>query len=465
MKQAVMLAQEHSISSMVNRNLFASAWWQYRSYRADRLPSLNLSAGLGNVERAIVPLSDANTGAVNYREIFTLSNDLSLYIQQKISATGGTVSLRSSLQRFDQFSPDNLTWNSRPITLTYMQPLFGYNAFKWSRRVEPHNFERAKLEYLENMESVTIVTVGYFWELALAELDRTIAAENYENSRRLYRIAGERYRIGSLGRDEVLQMELRVLTDSLAINTSLIDYTSARNRLASFIGAREETDLALSIDYTLPNITMDHDRVLSTALRNSSFETAQRVALLEAEREIARAKADRGIDVGFNARFGLSQSDRTFPRAYSHLRDEEVAGFTVSIPILDWGVGRGRVRMAQAAAATVQYRQEQARVDHEQEIFVRVMEFNALGRQCEVSRRAGEIADERFALSVESFTRGALSVTELGVAQSDRDRARREYISNLRDYWNAYFTLRRLTLYDYLSGTDIGAEFDRLIER
>ncbi|MDR1671774.1 MAG: TolC family protein [Alistipes sp.] len=469
MKETILLAQEQSISSMVNRNIFAAAYWNHRSYKADRLPSLNLSAGLVNVERSIMPLQDATTGAVNYRGVFTLRNDVSMFIRQKISATGGTLSLASSVQRFDQFNPDNLTWYSQPITLSYMQPLFGYNAYKWSKRIEPHNFERAKLEYLENMENVSITAVGYFWGVAMARLNRDIAAGNYENSKRLYRIAEERYKIGSIGRDEVLQMELRVLNDSLAINSSQITYTSQRNRLASFIGLREDVDVELDIDYELPGIELDYDRVLATALENSSFELNQRIELLEAERAIAQARANRGIDVSFNARFGLSQSGESFSRAYSHLRSQQVAGFSVGIPILDWGVGRGRVKMAESTAATIRYRQEQARIDFEQDILVRVMEFNARGMQCEVSRRAAGIADERFSLSVENFTRGTLSVTELNTAQTDRDNAHREYLANMGEYWTAYFALRRLSLFDWLSGTDIGAafgktEYDKLIE-
>jgi outer membrane protein TolC len=462
MERVIEMAQEQSIAGMVNRNVFAAAYWNYRSYRADRLPSLHLQAGLANVDRSIVALQDAATGEINYRDVYTLSNDLSLYVQQKIAATGGTLSLSSSLRRLDQFRPDNLTYYSQPISLSYMQPLFGYNSFKWSARIEPHVFERAKVEYIEAMESVTVQAVGYFWGLAMAKLNLDIAEGNHEDSRRLYRIAGERHKIGSIGRDEVLQMELRVLNDSLAIDASRIEYTSARNRLASFIGIREETLIELDIDYSLPGIRMEYERVLASALENSSFEIGRTIALLEADRAVAQARANRGIDVGFNARFGLSQSGDSFSKAYAHLRDQQVAGFSVGIPILDWGVGRGRVQMARSQAETVKYQQEQARIDFEQDLFVRVMEFNARGAQCEVSRRADDIASERFELSVENFTRGTLSVTELNTAQAEKDAARRSYIDNLSRYWSNYFDLRRISLYDYISQTDIGAEFDKI---
>ncbi len=465
MAQTIKMAQEQSISRMVNENVFASAYFQYRSYRADRLPSLNLAANILNIDRSIMPLQDAGTGAINFRNVFTLGNDMSLYLRQKISATGGELQLSSSLRRLDQFAPDNLTWYSQPITLTYMQPLFGYNSYKWAKRIEPHNFERAKLEYIEAMESVTIVAVDYFWGLAMARLNRDIDTGKYENSKQLYRIAEERYKIGSIKRDEVLQLELRVLNDSLAINTSHIAYTYQKNRLASYIGLREDADFELEIDYTLPGLELDYDRVLAASLKNSSYELSRKIELLEAERAIAQAKAGRGIDVSFNARFGLSQSDQNLSKAYSHLSDQQVAGFSVSIPILDWGVGRGHVRMAQAVAETVRYRQEIARIDFEHDILVKVMEFNTRGTQCEVSRRAEGIADERFALSVDNFKRGTLSVTELNTAQADKDNARRDYITKLGDYWISYYTLRRLSLHDWLSGVDISAQFDKIIER
>lgn len=459
MDGAIKLAQESSIQSMVNRNVFAAAYWQHRSYKASRLPSLNLQASLLNVDRSIVPLQNYDTGAWSYRPVFTLSNDMSMFLQQRISATGGTVSLMSSLRRFDQFNPDDLTWYSQPITLQYTQPLFGYNSYKWDKRIEPHAYQRARLEYVENMESVTINAAAYFWNLVMARLDREIAADNYQNSRRLYRIAEERHKLGSVKRDEVLQLELRVLNDSLAINTAGIAYTTQKNRLASFLGLREDAGIEPEIEYDLPAIALDYEQVMATALRNSSLELRQRIELLEAERSVAQARANRGVDVSFNARFGMSQSGESVSRAYSHLRDQQVAGFSVSVPILDWGMGRGRVRMAQSAAETVRYRHEQAMVDFRQDVLMRVMEFNAQRGQCEASRRAEVIAGERFDLSVDNFTRGTLSVTELNTAQSEKDAARRTYISNLREYWDSYFNLRKISLYDYLSGTDIGAAF------
>lgn len=52
----------------------------------------------------------------------------------------------------------------------------------------------------------------------------------------------------------------------------------------------------------------------------------------------------------------------------------------------------------------------------------------------------------------------------MNTAQTEKDQANQTYVSALADFWNDYYSLRRKTLYDFLSHTDINAEFDKLIK-
>ena len=119
MQQVVELAQENSITSMSNRNNFAASYWSFRSYRAQLLPSLSLSAGLFNFNRSLVQLQDYNTGAISYRANYNMNNDVGLNFRQNIPWTGGTVQLSTSLQRLDQYSPARMTtYYAQPIYLS-----------------------------------------------------------------------------------------------------------------------------------------------------------------------------------------------------------------------------------------------------------------------------------------------------------------------------------------------------------
>jgi outer membrane protein TolC len=465
MEDVISMAQEKSISSMVSKNIFAAAYWQYRSYRAQRLPSMNLNTGIGQFNRSLVVLQDAATGSFAYRENYALENNVSLSLNQNITATGGILSLYSSLNRLDQFRPERYITNyTQPLTISYIQPLWQFNAFKWDKKIEPKNFEYAKREYLENMESTTITAVSYFWNFALSQLNYEMSKKNYEQSKTLYRIATERFRLGAINKDVLLQLQLNMLNDSLNINSSHITLTSNRNKLCSYIGYTEDTDIELQINYKLPDIFLDYNKVLANAKENSSFMFSQEIAILEAEKAVAQAKGNRGFTASFNARFGMSKSDEQLRRAYGNLRDQEIVGLTLSLPVFDWGMGKGQVKMAESQAKTIRNRQEQAMIDYEQAIILLVMQFNNQRNQCEISNRANEIANENYELSVKNFSRGTISVTDLNVAQSSKDEAFRTYINNLSNYWNYYFNIRKKTLYDYIYNTNITAEFDKLVK-
>ena len=103
--EAIYAAQTQSIAAMVAKYTFLSSYWSYRSYRASRLPSLNLTGEVLSFDRSLRLLQDHDTGEMRYMENYNLQNTLGLSIKQNIALTGGTLRLYSSLNRLDQFAP------------------------------------------------------------------------------------------------------------------------------------------------------------------------------------------------------------------------------------------------------------------------------------------------------------------------------------------------------------------------
>jgi len=465
MEQVVQLAQENSISAMTGRNAFAAQYWSYRSYRAELLPSLNLSAGLAQFNRSLVSLQDYNTGTISYRANYNLSNDATLYVSQNIPWTGGTLSLSTSMSRLDQYSPSRLTtYYIQPVYLSYMQSLWGYNRFKFDRESQPRQYEAAKREYLETMEQVSQTAISYFWNYAAARESHERTLRSFDESKRLFQAAQSRFAMGTITRDQLLQVEVSMLNDSLAVHTSTVSLRSAQNRLCSYIGYQEDTPLTLTVSYEVPDLELSYDEVLERALENSSFRLDQEIQSIEADRNVAQAKASRGVTASVNARFGMSGAADRMSDAVTALQDQEVVGISLGIPLVDWGLGRGRVRMAQAQAETTRGRLQQSMVDYRQDLQTQVMQFNGQKLQCEISRRASELAEDSYSLALQNFGSGSMTMTQLDQLKQKRDAALSTYISNVASYWNYYFGLRCATLYDWITGTDISAEFDKLVE-
>lgn len=465
MSDVVRLSQENSISALTNRNSFGVSYWSYRSYQAGLRPSVSINAGLGQFNRSLVALQDFNTGEIGYRANYNMSNDATLSVSQNIALTGGTLSLASSLSRLDQYGQTRLgNWYVQPVYLSYLQSLWGYNGFKWSRKTEPERYEKAKREYLENMEDVSRYAVRLFWNCIAARENWTRAVGSYEESSSLYKVAKSRYQMGTMTLDNLLQLELRVLNDSLAMGNASVALRTAENSICSYIGLNEDTSIELVDNYEIPVMELDFHDVLERALENSSFRLGQELAAIEADQSVAQAKAAKGIQASLNARFGLTSTAEKLSGTNVSLQDQEIVGVSVSIPILDWGMAAGRLKMARAQAETVRLQQEQQMWNFRQDIMSMVMQFNEQQSRCSISKRAADVALESYKKAVTQFSHGRISVIELNQYRAVSDNAQSEYVSQVAAFWNGYFEIRAATLYDYLSGTDISAEFDRLVE-
>lgn len=465
MDRAIYLAHNNSIQSMIARNVFLGDYWNFRAFKASELPSLNFRADIAEFDRSQRPLQNYETGEINYRANYNMYNTGSISIDQNIFSTGGQLSLYSSLSRLDQWKPSKeKTYYTQPVTLSYIQPLWTYNSFKWDKKIEPERYEKSKKEYLEAMESVTITAVSLFYDMLTYKMNYDLAVSNYKNTISMYNIASQRIQIGSVKKAELLQLELRMLNDSLSINTYENDYESKKIMLKSFLGLDEKTDIELIVPGDAPDIVLDHDLVLNKALENSSFVIDQKVNQLESEREVARAKGNRGISAQITSRFGLSNNDEKLKKAYGNLKDQEVVKLSLSVPIMDWGMGKGRVKVAKANLETTQNRIDQAMIDYRQEILIDVMKFNSQRAQCEIAKRASSIAEERYDITMANFANGTISVMELNTAQSEKDQAVKSYIDELYKFWKSYYTLRKVSLYDFINKKDISAEFDNLVK-
>ena len=150
---------------------------------------------------------------------------------------------------------------------------------------------------------------------------------------------------------------------------------------------------------------MEYDFVLNKALQNSSHNVSLKIKELNSEESVAQAKADRGIQVELRANLGFSQTGDDLQGVYSRLKDREVVGLSLSMPIYDWGMSRGRVKMAEAEARLARTELEQEETKFQQDIRIKVMQFNNQARQCNISAKALQVAEERYDITTKNVSR------------------------------------------------------------
>jgi outer membrane protein TolC len=310
---------------------------------------------------------------------------------------------------------------------------------------------------------VALRAVNLFFDLALAQVNLEIAHLNYSNTDTLYRIAQGRYNIGTIPENQLLQMELSYLNAGTALNEATLDLEVRKFRLRSFLGYNETVDIELELDPRVPVFRPDLGKAIHEALDNNPEILQFERQLIEADRDVARARSEMGFNADLFAVYGLSGRDPQLSEAYRDPQVSQRLQIGLNIPLVDWGLGRGRHRMAQSSQEVVRTQIEQARIDFEQNVYLEVMQFTMQYDQLDIALKADTIAQKRFDVTRERFLIGRIDVRDLNDAIREQDIARRGYISALRNYWQNYYNLRRLTLYDFQRDVKLTEEFDELI--
>lgn len=461
---AITLAQERSFDAQMARFSFLGSYWTYRSYRAELLPSVTLSGSLLGYDRSVTTVRNYEDGHISYVDNNSLTNSLTLSISQNIAATGGTVSLQSYLNRLDQFSYDQTTYNSQPLRLRYDQPLRTYNSLKWRGKTEPVSYEKAKRQYLESMQGIAVTVTSLYFSVLSAQSDYKQAQATAEERGRLFEQTKRRFEIGTMTRSDLLQLELSAINARVAVKRCKLALDNARFRLFTYLQVVQSDDVELVAPDNVIDNMLSEDEVMQRALEASTHPLAQQLSLIESQRNLAQAKSQRGVQLSLHGELGLYKTSDNIGDAYRRLQDNEIVGLTLSVPIFDWGVSKGRVRVAKANLDMVKTQIEQNLLEYRQEIRNLVIQFNLQYEQCLDAARAEEIANERYSLTLQRFEAGGVTVTELNTALQEKESARSQYISNLHTYWSDYYSIQRHTLWDYINNREITTDFNRIVK-
>jgi len=472
LEDVIELAQTQSLNALIARQTFRSSYYSYMNYRATLLPRLTLRTNPTSYDQSIQTVVSVNDrGEVIYRESRSqsFSSTAGLALTQNIGFTGGTISLGSDFSRrhnflLDDDRPDKTTFTTTPVSLSLSQPLNGYNEFRWSREIDPLRFEQAKLNYIITMEGVASLAVTRFFALASALLSREIELMNLENNRQLYRLASGRYESGLIAEDALLQVQMRYLRAELALSDAEIQIQAARNNLRTFLGFREDVDIELVVNPDVPIFKVDFNEVLHFAMTRNPDIIAWQLQLLNAQRNLAQIRSQTGITVDLNASFGMNKTAYNFTDVYSpEFSDRYGVSMRINVPILDWGQQRNRNRAAQTDMEIAETRIQQAETDFRQDVFLQVMRFNMQEDQLRISALSDTIAQQSYNIAYNRYMVGRGDITVLNEAERSKDSAKRDYLNMLRDFWNQYYSMRQLTLFDFLNNRPLEEDFVRIL--
>lgn len=446
--EVVQLAREQSIAGKQAATLQKTNYWKYRSFVADFKPQLSLDGTLPSFTRSFVQVTQPD-GTIAFQPVSNNNSILNLSLSQNIPLTGGSIYVQQQIQRFDNFLNNSTLYNGIPFAVGLSQPLFRFNQMKWDRRTEPLRYAESSQQYIEAMEQVALDATGLYFDLLVAQVNLQIAETNRANNDTLFKIAGHRMELGKISRNDLLQLQLSVLSAKKDLASARQTAEVASLKIKSFISSRDNRVLALTVPTQLSDFTVDINQAIVEAFANRSDAIAFRRQILEADRNVDKARRENGLNATMNIAFGLSNRGSRPADVYVRPQDREAVEIQFTVPIMTWGRAQARTETARANQQLAVQTVEQAKRTFEQQIYTQVTLLDMLRQQVRLTAEADQIAQNRYQIAQDRFKLSDLSVTDLGIATQDKDRARRDAILALRDYWQAFYTIRLLTLYDF----------------
>lgn len=437
------------------QNLVSTSAWKMAEadmvfFKTSLKPQVSGRMKMPNFLRTSNAVTQPN-GSTAFQPVFQNNASFSLLVEQAFLPTGGTFFVQTDIQRFDDFSSKYKVFNGVPIRLGYTQSLIGYNPLKWNKIIAEKRWKTAQYQYSFDLESSFLNAITRYFDVLIAETNVAIATKNKEANEKLLLIADERLALGKISRDEKLQMETEYKNALMLESQAGLQLERSKLEIGNLFSENINNIQNLAVPTIDEKVIVDETKSIALTLANApALLEAERV-ISEAEMEKARRKAEWGIQINVFAAIGLARGSEIASEIYTNPFNEQQLNVSLSIPLVDWGRRKSTIKSAderifQAKTQAVQQKQQLTNLVRQ-----RVFQINELQSRLAIQKDILSISEERYNISAERYIAGVLPITDLILSQRNKDQTRREYLRSLHDFFVAYYDLRRLTGYDFIT--------------
>ena len=448
--QTIALAADSSLEAFRSKNYYMARYWEYRSFKAGRLPSFTLNLMPGQYNRSFIKRYDSEADIDVYRQQQAYEAYGGLSIVQNFDLLGGTFFMNTNLDYLRNFGHNTYTqYTSVPVRFGYQQDLIGFNLFKWQKMIEPLKYEKAKKQLVYELENISQLAVGYFFALAKAQDEYKIAQEKVRNTDTLFWAADERFKIAAISETDFLSLKLDRVNAANSLVDAEINLNRAMFALTSFLNLDKNTNIQLTLPSYPKSMEIAPEKALVEARENNPDLLGYRQNILESRQQVDRTRKESMFNASLWASIGFNQVAGTLPGVYRDPLRQDIVSLSVSIPLVDWGVRKGRYNMAKNSLSVMEITAHQGEIKIEEDVLMTVSDFDIQKRQIASAEEAYELSGYIYDKTQQRFLIGVGDINTLARTYQSQLDARRNYINALERYWSSYFRIRRLTLFDF----------------
>ncbi len=406
---------------------------------------------------------------ISYYPVKQLNYSTNLQINQPLP-TDGNIYIRGGALGFDDMNTDIRSANLN-TRIGFNQPLdafYGYNTIRSTlKRAELAYQQSSKALKRAELNLVYQVSSSYYSLLSLQK-STEIAKLDLERQTEAFGISQNKYKAGLIREVDALQMEVDLAEAQNNYDIALLNQSSAVNSFKDLLGISLDDHVSLSDELKYKVVIINMDRAVELALKNRSEIKEQEIQIELQKLSLKQQKAQGMVKSTINAYFekiGVSQQDigtnyfDSFNNSYTNLTHRPAnfgVGFTISIPILDWGENRALVRASESRLKQTHIRKTEIEREIETEVKNLVSRVGSSLKRLQLLEKNVSVAEKSFEITLSRFSDGDIDSQSLALERNRLNTAYTSHLGAFINYQLALADLMRKTLYDFQN--DIGVE-------
>lgn len=381
--------------------------------------------------------------------------------------TDGNIFITSGLQSIEDFR-NNLATSTLSTRIGITQPvdiIYGYSSIRKDLRDAELNYERTN-KSLKRAELDLIFNVSRaYYELLSQQREVEIAYLDLERQSEAYEISKNKFEAGLIREVDALQMEVELAESQNNYDISILRQESALNSFKLLIGLNLDDNIVLSSELEYKTVFVDPETAVNYALQNR-LEIRENEINIERQKMIIKEQKVYGrprgslyayvekyevndLDSGDNLLNSIKGSYKNFIDFSGLHTPKYGVGFNVSIPILDGGANKSRVRINEAQLKQYILAKENNIRSIEIEVRNLVSTLNSNLKRLQLLEKNINVAEKSFEITLQRFSDGDIDSQALALERNRLNTAYRSHLSAYKDYQLALKQLMSSTFYDF----------------
>ena len=384
----------------------------------------------------------------------SLSSSGTFSISQPIIWTDATLSLNNSLswQNNESSIGGNTNSNrafSNRLYLSLTQPIFTYNKTKMNMRQIEMNYENARISYALQMLNVERNITSQFYSLFVSQQNLAISESELENAEKNFNIIKDKVEADLVTKDEYYQAELNLAQSRSSLENQRVSLENAKDNFKQALGIPLEEDIIVVCDIEADPVYVDINKALESATTTRLELRQRQISREQQEMSMVQVKDNDSFNGNISLSLGIMGDSEDFNHVYDNPTNNPRIAISFSVPILDWGARKARIKAAEIERKMFELSAEEELKSIEMNVRSTCRSLDNLLGQISIAEQSQKNAQLTYDLNEERYRNGELTGMQMNQFQTQLSNSKMSYTQAIINYKVQLLNLKILTLYDF----------------